>query len=231
LVQYSASWCDGMINLSRVKPSNLWYTIGYIAADGSLSIDKRHIDITSKDRKHLYSIRNVLGLKNKIGRKTRSSEKEKVYSQLQIGDVAFYRYLESLGFIQKKSLTLGPIKVDMRFFADFLRGVIDGDGSITTWIHKTNSNRQWSLRIFSASFLFINWLNNLVNKYFNIKSKLYRRKEKGKENPIYVLKFGKIMAIKILREIYYPGCIALGRKAIQAQECLQSGDKMINYTS
>lgn len=220
-----------MINLNTVKPSDLWYIVGYIATDGSLSIDKRHINITSKDRKHLYLIRNALGLKNKIGRKTRSSEKKKIYSQLQIGDVSFYRYLEQLGFAPRKSLTLGSINIDEKFFGDFLRGVIDGDGCITTWIHKTNNHPQWSLRIFNASPLFIKWLDNLIKKHFNVRSKYYCRKEKSKENPIYILKFGKITGIKIFEKIYYPRCLTLERKMLQAKICLQSNGKMVNYTS
>lgn len=115
--------------------------------------------------------------------------------------------------------------------ADFLRGVIDGDGSITTWIHRTNKHRQWSLRIFSASPIFIKWIDNLIKKYFNVKNRFYCRMEKNKEHPIYIIKFGKIAAMKILERIYYPGCLSLERKHLQAKMCLQSGNKMINYTS
>ena len=108
-----------MIDLNKVRLADLWYIIGYIATDGSLSIDKRHINITSKDRKYLYLIRNALYLKNKIGRKKRSLGGDKIYSQLQIGDVSFYRYLESLGFTPRKSLTLAPLNINDRFFVDF----------------------------------------------------------------------------------------------------------------
>lgn len=111
--------CSGMIDLNEVRVSDLWYIVGYIATDGSLSIDKRHINITSKDRRHLYLIRNALGLKNKIGRKTRSIENDKKYSQLQIGDISFYRYLESLGLTSRKSLTLGSINIDDIFWLIF----------------------------------------------------------------------------------------------------------------
>lgn len=130
-----------MVDLNKIKPSELWYVIGYIASDGYLSSDGRHLNITSKDRKHLYSIRNALGINNKIGRKTRGDKKIKKYSQLQFGDVNFYRYLLKIGFSSKKSLILGKINIDNNFFIDFIRGVIDGDGNISTWIHSTNRNR------------------------------------------------------------------------------------------
>lgn len=210
-----------MVDLSKVRVTDLWYVIGYIATDGYLSIDGRHINITSKDRKHLYLIRNALYLKNKIGRKARGNNKDKRFSQLQFGDVKFYRYLVNLGFIQQKSLNLGIIQVENSFFVDFLRGVIDGDGNISTWIHRTNNHRQWCLRIFSASPIFAQWLSDKIKEIFGIKGKLYVRKMKNRDNPGYILKFGKLDARVIFQSIYYPGCLALERKYFKAVSCLQ----------
>lgn len=202
-------------------PQKIWYIIGYIATDGSLSIDGRHINITSKDRGHLYNIKNALHSKNTIGRKTRLISEEKKYSQLQLGDVNFYKYLQSLGFTTRKSLTLGEININNDFFNDFLRGVIDGDGNISTWVHRTNNHTQWTLRIFSASPNFINWIKVKIAKEFSISGRLYIRLARNRDNPMYVLKFGKIAAKNILKQIYYPGCLSLERKFLKAQICLQ----------
>ena len=181
----------------------------------------RHINITSRDREHLYVIRNALLIKNKVGRKTRSKSETKKYSQISFGDVVFYKHLVSLGITPRKSLTLGKITIDKIFFNDFLRGVIDGDGNISTWIHRTNNHRQWTLRIFSASPIFINWLNEAIEEEFNIRGRLYSRKRKDRNNSTYTLKFGKIDATKILQRIYYPSCLSLERKFLKAQLCLQ----------
>ena len=115
-----------MININRIESADLWYVVGYIATDGYLSIDGRHINITSKDRDHLYKIRSALKLDNKIGRKSRVAHDEKRFSQLQFGDVKFYRFLKGLGLVSRKSLTLGPLNIDDKFFKDFFRGVING---------------------------------------------------------------------------------------------------------
>lgn len=202
--------------------------IGYIATDGYLSSDSRHINITSKDREHLYKIRHSLFLRNKIGRKSREREKEKKFSQLQFGDVKFYKYLVDLGLTSKKSLTIGSLKIDDSFFADFLRGVIDGDGNISTWIHKTNYHRQWCLRIFSASPVFIKWLNDKIEEVFGFRGMFYERKLKNRDNLGYILKFGKIKATPILQQIYYPGCLSLERKFLKVELCLQEATKMVN---
>lgn len=133
-----------------------------------------------------------------------------------------------LGLTSKKSLTIGPLNVDHNFFADFLRGVIDGDGNISTWIYKTNHHRQWCLRIYSASRVFIEWLNNRINQEFCVEGRLYSRRAKERVNFIYVLKFGKLDAAKILKKIYYNGSLSLERKLVQAQLCLQEATKMVN---
>lgn len=209
-----------MIDLETVKPCDLWYVIGYIATDGCLSIDGRHIIITSKDRDHLYSIKQALNLNIIIGNKARAKEKEKKYSHLQIGDVSFYRYLISIGITPKKSLTIGSLKIENRFFNDFLRGVIDGDGNISTWLHKSNNHRQWCLRIYTASKNFANWLVKEIEDRYSVRGKVYTRKNKNGCNIMYILKFGKNIANQIFDQVYYLGCLALERKYLKAQSCI-----------
>lgn len=220
-----------MIDLNKVRPSDLWYVIGYIATDGYLSIDKRHINITSKDRGHLYLIRKALFLKNRIGRKKSGIELEKNYSQLQFGDVNFYKFLANLGLIPKKSLTLSKLSIEESYFMDFLRGVIDGDGNISTWVHKTNFHVQWCLRIYSASFAFIEWLQGEIKLIFGISGRLTSRKRKEAHNFLYCLKFGQISASKIIKLAYYKDCLSLKRKYLQAQLCLQHQSKVVNYAN
>lgn len=174
-------------------------------------------------------MRKALKLKNKIGRKARGNSGEKIYSYFQFGDVKFFRHLEDIGLTKNKSLTMRALEIDKIYFLDFLRGVIDGDGSISTWIHRTNSHRQWSLRIVSAAPLFIQWLKTETEKYFDVRGKLYSYKYKNKSNPLYILKFGKLSAKAILKSAYYENCLSLSRKHKNAAVCLQDENKMINY--
>ena len=218
-----------MVDLKSIGPKNFWYVVGYIATDGHLNKDGRHLSITSKDESHLVKIKKAMGLVVKIGKKSRGGSKDKIYSQIQFGDVKFYKYLLSIGFVQQKSLNAGEIKVDKKFFKDFLRGIVDGDGNISTWIHKTNFHRQWSLRITSAAPLFIKWLKEETEDNFDVKGKVYCYKYKYKKNPIYILKFGKLAAKAILRQIYYKNSLSLNRKNLKSIKCLQDENKMVNY--
>lgn len=218
-----------MVDLSLVKPEHLWYIVGIITTDGNLSISGRHINITSKDRSLLIAIKKSLFLDNKIGRKSRESNKEKIYSVLQIGDKKFYNYLVSIGLTPRKSLTLKEIKVPDKYFIDFVRGIIDGDGSISQWVHATNRNVQWSLRIVSGSKYFLMWLKEEMEKTFRVNGKFYSQQYSNKKNPLHILKFGKFAAKEILQQCYYKGCLALNRKLKSSIKCLQSEDGLRKY--
>ena len=221
---------DFMVDLKNISPHNLWYVIGYIATDGNLSKDGRHINITSKDRNHLIKLRKALNINNKIGAKTRGGSKLKNYYYLAFGDIRFYKYLTSIGLVPKKSQKLEKINVSDKFFPDFLRGVIDGDGCISTWINKNNKRRQWSIRVTSAAPQFINWLKMTVENLFSIRGRLYCYLYPNK-NPIYILKFGKLPSKIIIYKIYREkNCLKLKRKSEKAKKCLQDENKMLNYS-
>lgn len=61
--------------------------------------------------------------------------------RLQWSDVLFYRWLIDVGLMPAKSLRLGPLKVPDEWFRDFLRGCIDGDGSILTYTDHYNASK------------------------------------------------------------------------------------------
>ena len=218
-----------MVNLKNIDQKVLWYTVGIIVTDGSLSVDKRHIYITSKDEDLLVTLRNHLGLNVKIGKKSNGRTQEKIYSVLQFSDVNLYHFLENIGLFSNKSLTLNKIDVPERHFKDFVRGVIDGDGSIMTWQHASNGHMQWALKITSGAPVFASWLHEQMVKYYKVKGKIYTYQYKDKKNPIHIIKFGKVATKIILTESYYPECIALERKKRKAEECLRSENGWSKY--
>ncbi len=218
-----------MISRNLTNPKIFWYTIGLITTDGNLSKDGRHIDITSKDEKDLKRLKEALGLKCKIGKKNRGQIPKKFYSRLAFGDVNFYKELLDIGLTPRKSLSLKSLNIDPNYFCDFLRGVIDGDGCIFTWIHPSNSSRQWSLRIISAAPIFLKWLHSEIENTFNVRGRFYERHNPQRENAIYFIKFGKLASKIILANSYYPKSLAFERKAGQVRRCLQDQNRMVNY--
>lgn len=73
------------------------YIVGLITTNGSLSIDGRHINLTSKDLEQLETFAKILGLKNKIGKKKSSYNPKGKYFQIQFGNVVLYRFLLRIG--------------------------------------------------------------------------------------------------------------------------------------
>lgn len=203
-------------NLVIDKP-DLWYAVGLITSDGSLSCDGRHINITSKDYGFLSDVRNILGVKNKIGIKNR--DRVRLCYYIEFSNVNFYKFLLSIGLIPNKSLSLGHLDIPNDFFCDFLRGLIDGDGNIRRWIHSGNGGEQWSLRIWSGSRRFCEWLQHIIEHLLKAKGRIHLETRRFH---LYTLKYGKVAAKAILEKCYYEGAFGLERKVRLAQDCIAS---------
>ena len=199
----------------NITGPNLWYLVGLITTDGCLSSDGRHIDITSKEYEFLDKLKNSLGLTNKIGSKY-GIRKQRAF-RIQFANKKFYHFLLFIGLTPHKSLTVGSLNVSHKYFVDFLRGLIDGDGCIRRWIHPSNNREQWSLRIYSGSAMFIKWLRNVTEYALRVKGKIYKETDRR-----WVLKYGKMAAKEIVERCYYKDCLGLERKIKLAQECRDS---------
>ena len=212
-----------MFNYKKIRPNDLWYLVGLVTTDGCLSKDERHIIITSKNLEFLRDLKNRLKINNIIGRKRRGKDgynDNKWYYHIQISNKEFYNFLLSLGLSARKSLSLGALKIPNKYFSDCLRGIIDGDGSICSWYHPQNKCKQWSLRIYSGSERFLEWLEQKIILSFSAAGKLHHTK--CRNTMMYVLKFGKIAAIKILNNCYYHKAFSLKQKLILAKQCVSS---------
>lgn len=187
--------------LGKVKidwSPNFAYVIGLIASDGNLSSDGRHINFTSKDYELILYFQSTLCLNNKIGKKGRGGSKEKIYFVIQFGDVLFYRFLNSIGLTSNKSKSIGKLNIPGEFFFDFLRGCIDGDGSISTFRHPESIHPQLRVRLCSASREFLEWIHAETQKrgitgYIN------------KTRSIFSLIFAISSSKKLLSRMYYIG--------------------------
>ena len=189
---------------------HLAYAIGVIATDGNLSPDGRHICITSKDGDWLSQIRDSLELTCRLGKKARAHSKEKKYSVLQIGDINFYEFLLDIGLTPNKSKSISQLKIHPDFFHDFLRGCIDGDGSITLSSHPESKHQQLRIRLCSASSNFIQWIHKEILTHLDvIGGWVYVSPARS----VSTLSYGKADSIKILHYLYSdPKSLRLERK-------------------
>lgn len=215
-----------MVDLLHSRPTAFWYFVGLITSDGCLSRDGSHISLTSKDREFLEKLKTTLGIPNNIGRKIGGTGS--LSFQIQMGSKALYSLLLDIGLKPNKSLTLGALKIPMPYCPDFLRGMIDGDGCIRTWIHSSNRRRQWALPLYSSSPIFALWLKSLIEGNFAVRGRLHVY-EAPKRHPRHIIKFGKLSAKVILRACYYPECLAMPRKWELARRCIQTPNGVTKY--
>lgn len=195
--------------------NDLWYLVGLVATDGCLARAKPVVTITAKDEEYLALIKRRLGITNCVGRKFNGHGQ--LAHGIQICSRPLFAFMAGLGLTPAKSHTIGPLDIPTAYFPDFIRGVIDGDGSIRSWIHPQNGGEQWSLRVYSASRRFMDWLKHRIADSFGAVGKIHPR---GNGN--FVLKYGKLSAQKVLAACYRDGCLCLERKHLLAKACVAS---------
>ena len=185
------------------------YVIGLITTDGNLSIDKRHISLTSTEKQQLRTFRKCLNINNRIC--DNPSQKTMCY-KVTFGNVKFYNKLLKIGLMPTKTSKLGPLNIPNKYFADFLRGHIDGDGSIICYTDKHNSYKgkvytyhRLYVTLRSASHRHIKWIQRRIYNNLNIKGCLNGWKSPRAENlkTLWTLRFCKNESLVLLKYLYY----------------------------
>ena len=211
--------------------SDLAYAVGLLATDGNLSSDGRHVILTSSDKQLLETFTACLKKENKIALNHAGNLAKKTSYHVQIGDVVFYDWLKKIGLMPKKSLVIGKLKINKKYFRDFLRGHLDGDGSIIHYkdgYHAYLNPNYIYDRLFvyfiSASKKHILWLRGTIVDLRKISGSVQtdRPADTAKtNNPMHRLKFSTKEAKILLNWIYYKeGLPCLHRKFIIAKSFL-----------
>ena len=205
------------------------YVVGLIATDGNLSGNGRAVSITSKDLDLLETVRACLDLRTRIS-PVKGGYGTTCY-RVQWSDRRFYRWLLGIGLTPAKSLTLGPLDIPDEYFADFLRGCIDGDGSIVTYVDRYNTPKSPAyvytrlfVSIVSASPRFVEWMQTRVRSLRGLSGSLMIRRSAGRRD-MWCLRYAKRESLAVLRWIYYaPELASLGRKRDIAAPFLRPPD-------
>jgi len=206
----------------------LAYAVGLIVTDGCLSSDGRHIIMRSSDKQLLETYRKCLDIYHcKIGKTGGSGYTNNDSYRVQHGDVQLYRWLRRIGVPKNKTYDIGRLHIPDNIFPDFLRGHLDGDGSITTYLDTYNTfknpkyiyRRLW-VRFLSANKSHVSWLQEKISTNINVVGRIHTRvpKDANRTN-MHILKFGKKDSIKLLEYMYYREDIpCLNRKKTIAEK-------------
>lgn len=193
------------------------YAIGLIATDGNLSNDGRHIDLTSKDREQLRTFMRCLGLDVTITTKISGYTKKQV-PRIQFSDVKLYRFMTKIGLSPAKTKTLSSLKIPRKYYYDFLRGHLDGDGHFYSyWDKRWPDSFMFYLVFNSASRQHINWLRSTNKKLLGINGHI----NSDRRHSVYQLKYAKKESLRLLRKIYYNATVpCLERKRLKIIKAL-----------
>ncbi len=174
------------------------YAIGLIASDGNLSHDGRHIGIISAELEAVENFKKALGVNNRVGRSARGGESIKKYFYTQVGDIVFYEFLNSIGLTRAKSKTIKAVAVPDEFFADFVRGLFDGDGTFYSfWDKRWPNSFGFQMAFASASPVFINWFKENLTRLYGVKGCFHNG------DGVLNLRYMKGDSVKLFNVMYY----------------------------
>jgi hypothetical protein len=205
------------LNLKIPKHS---YFFGFIQADGTLRKFSRNrgyleIELKEGDREILKSFKKLFPpLCSSIKTRIRDTNFKKNHKScvLRIFRKEFRDELLKLGLSPgKKSLNTFPPKYSFSE-RDYIRGLIDGDGSVGT----TREGFPFiSLSVKSEALK--NYLCEIIEKIVKEKKRISR----NKRDNAYNIMLTREKAQKFIKYLYYPGCLTLKRKLKRAQEALK----------
>lgn len=184
--------------------------------------------LVSRDVQLLETVAEILEVKARLV-PHRGGYAASMAFHITFGDRLFCDWLVGIGITPRKTHTIGAVAVPDSLFTDFLRGHLDGDGSIITYVDRYNTKlksayvyQRLYVKFVSASKAHLEWLQACVRRTLGIDGYLtVQRPAQGPRAALYGLCFAKKEAILLLRRIYYaPDLPCLARKRAIAERFL-----------
>lgn len=148
------------------------YILGFIVTDGCLVEHKNGyncLNITNKNKSILEKILKIMDSNHKISTKSRGHESNLKYFQMQIRDRTIYGDLLKLELTPRKSKTVRMPNVPCEFLGDFVRGCLDGDGTVVVWQDpRWKHPWQMSARFISGSLNFLHDMQKNLHEKFSL---------------------------------------------------------------
>ena len=180
------------------------YAVGLAATDGCLINTGRHVAFVSTERDQMEAFLAGVGRNPS----TTTIRKDGNAYRVQLGDVDLYRWLEETGLTQRKSLTLGRVDVPGELFLHLVRGLFDGDGSVSHYVHRPRARdyprylyRRLTVRFHSASPEHLTWLQKKLAETLSIKGAVVQESKDLLHN-MYALQYAKYASITLLTKLY-----------------------------
>ncbi len=197
------------------------YFFGFAQTDGTLNKTKNfqnkgrfQIEVGEKDKYILESFRKLFpsvycGIRTRI-RDTNFKENYKSIT-FTVCNMIFRKELNKSGIPYGKKSSIISLPKAKFCERDYLRGLIDGDGSVGV----TKKGFPF-ISITVKSEKLKNYLLDVIKKITRDKKRLVR----NKRDDIYNIMLNREKAQKFIKYLYYPGCLSLKRKLKSAKNAL-----------
>jgi len=202
------------------------YILGFLYADGYNNTDLNYIEITlhNKDIELLYKIRNILKCDRPL-QKIKDTNKEYTHIRLNITSERLSQKLFELGCGKNKTFKIEfPIWLDESLYNHFIRGVFDGDGSVSFLIRDDSPE----FNITGTEELLAD-VQNILIKECNLNKTKLTKKKNSKTNIVAMRYSGTVNLIKIRRWLYKDATIYLERKYNKFMEVKIIKGKQYDY--
>jgi hypothetical protein len=211
-----------------------YYLLGAFISDGNIDNTYRRAHIISTDEQWINDIRNVIASDGTI------LHKGNAYS-FRFSQPEMIAWLVEHECIPRKSLTVKFPNVPDKYLPDFVRGIFDGDGSVSCKFYQSTSKYSKNKNlccdyimcyICGSSLSFLQGLSDILIKN-GLNHKLYKQKNRSgykrggllkdgriikQQSDHYRLVFSSKQAHDFLKWIYYPNNrLSLNRKEDKAK--------------
>lgn len=211
-----------------------WYLLGAYMTDGNIKLRPENhglqVSITSKDKDWLELIRDLICKELPL-----YNRKNTEYYTFTISSTELGRWFIAKGCVPNKSLTLKFPKVPKKYIPDFIRGCIDGDGSVMMNDYKQGNYYYTNFKVMlcGASFHLIRKVHTTLKQQGFRTSFVARKPDKDqtrilKGKPIisratvyYTVSTGQTNCQELTSWLYYNGhSLSMPRKNKLAQDII-----------
>ncbi|MFI1177791.1 LAGLIDADG family homing endonuclease [Streptomyces melanogenes] len=190
------------------------YMFGFLQADGHLAQGagqkgRLTVEISVRDISILHEFRQLTPYNSSITERTRSTNFAKIYRSATwtLCSLEARTVINALGIpYGRKSKLIKPPRTEFSR-PDYLRGLIDADGSLG-WL----SDGIPYLSLTSSSTAIAAYLCHYGNRVTGTERSISRNKRDG----VYTVTYYKEQAQRLAEHFYYPGCLALDHKKANA---------------
>lgn len=188
------------------------YFLGLLFTDGNVMPGSKRspairIELVETDIGILHKLKQELNCNCKLTYNKRKNRTLGTYS-LSVRSQQLADDLSKWNIIPNKTYTVSEIKIPEEFKIDFLRGFIDGDGSI--WYDNNSSAVHTSICGHSG---------HIIKQIADLGNDLIGQETINKitcTNGVYRYSWNGAKAVLLNQLIYYPGCICIARKRDKA---------------